>query len=175
MDHKNEHDFVSPPYPPIDPKPNPHYAQILMEDYAGIVSELTAITKYEYQSVVLMNTFPHFAKELSKIGMAEMHHLHILAQLIFKLGGDPRYRAHSNPTMGHLWSGQNVDYQCDFPSLIYENIQGEKQAIENYRRHLCLIQDSSVQKNIRRIILDEEHHIRIFCQALALWQRGALS
>ena len=87
MDHKNEHDFVSPPYPPIDPKPNPHYAQILMEDYAGIVSELTAITKYEYQSVVLMNTFPHFAKELSKIGMAEMHHLHILAQLIFKLGG----------------------------------------------------------------------------------------
>ncbi len=175
MDHKNEHDFVSPPYPPIDPKPNPHYAQILMEDYAGIVSELTAITKYEYQSVVLMNTFPHFAKELSKIGMAEMHHLHILAQLIFKLGGDPRYRAHSNPTMGHFWSGQNVDYQCNFPSLIYENIQGEKQAIENYRRHLCLIQDSSVQKNIRRIILDEEHHIRIFCQALALWQRGALS
>lgn len=87
MDHKNEHDFVSPPYPPIDPKPNPHYAQILMEDYAGIVSELTAITKYEYQSVVLMNTFPHFAKELSRIGMAEMHHLHILAQLIFKLGG----------------------------------------------------------------------------------------
>ena len=49
--------------------------------------QLTAITKYEYQSVVLMNTFPHFAKELSKIGMAEMHHLHILAQLIFKLGG----------------------------------------------------------------------------------------
>ena len=86
--------------------------------FRSIVSELTAITKYEYQSVVLMNTFPHFAKELSRIGMAEMHHLHILAQLIFKLGGDPRYRAHSNPTMGHFWSGQNVDYQCDFPSCI---------------------------------------------------------
>lgn len=175
MEHTKEHNSVLLPYPPIDPKPNSHYAQILMEDYAGIVSELTAITKYEYQSVVLMQSFPDFSKELSKIGMVEMHHLDILAQLIFKLGGDPRYRAHSNPTMGHFWSGQNVDYQCSFPTLIYENIQGEKKAIENYRRHLCLIHDVSVQKNIQRIILDEEQHVRIFCQALALWQRSALS
>ena len=44
MDHKNEHDFVSPPYPPIDPKPNPHYAQIMMEDYAGIAVSYTHLT-----------------------------------------------------------------------------------------------------------------------------------
>lgn len=174
MEHQ-EYAAVPLPYPAIEPVPNLHYARILMEDYAGIAGELTAITTYGYQHVVVAESFPNFSEELSKISIVEMHHLHILAELIQKLGGDPLYRAHSNPTMGHFWSAQNVNYQHSFPDIIVENIKGEKLAIENYKRHLCLIQDASVQKNLCRIIQDEEHHIHLFSKALALWKQGALT
>ena len=83
-----------------------------MEDYTGIVSELTAITKYEYQSVVLMNTFSALCQRLFQDwhGRDASSPYFSAAHLC---GGDPRYRAHSNPTMGHFWSGQNVDYQFE--------------------------------------------------------------
>lgn len=174
MEHSDLHTAASLPYPPIDPKPNPHYARVLMEDYAGVVSELSAVTQYEYQDVVTMHDYPEFAKMMSGVAMVEMRHLHILAQLIEKLGGDPLYRAHSNPTMGHFWSGQNVKYQRALPQMILLNIQGEKMAIENYRRHIRCIDDLSVQRNLQRIILDEEQHIHLFSQALSQWQKGEL-
>lgn len=164
MDHSTSTQAL-PPYPPIHPQKNPYYARLLAEDYAGVQSELTAIAQYLYQSV-LTQTEPALAKTLARIAQDEMHHLQILAKLIHALGGDPQYRARTNPTMGHFWSGQNVCYQTSVPDLLFQDIQGEKAAIEGYRRRIACILDESVRQNLQRILLDEERHLALLTRLL---------
>lgn len=165
MDHSASTQALSA-YPPIHPQENPCYARLLAEDYAGVHSELTAIMQYVYQSVQTQAE-PALSKTLARIAQDEMHHLQILAKLIHALGGDPQYRARTNPTMGHFWSGQNVCYQTSVPDLLFQDIQGEKAAIEGYRRRIACIVDESVRENLQRIILDEERHLALLTR---LWQ-----
>lgn len=165
MDHSTSTQAL-PPYPPITPQKNPCcYARLLAEDYAGVQSELTAITQYLYQSVQTQAE-PALSKTLAHIARDEMHHLQILAKLIRALGGDPQYRARTNPTMGHFWSGQNVCYQTAVADLLFQDIQGEKAAIEGYRRRIACILDESVRQNLQRILLDEERHLALLTRLL---------
>ncbi|NLC53912.1 MAG: peptidoglycan-binding protein, partial [Firmicutes bacterium] len=78
------------PYPePRVVAPNAFYAQLLLEDYAGMVSELTAVHQYLYNHY-------YFEKELSgmvkSIAIVEMKHLELLAETILLLGEAPEYR-----------------------------------------------------------------------------------
>jgi bacterioferritin len=47
--------YASPlPYPEIKVmEPNKYYATLLLEDYAGMISELTAVNQYSYHSFML--------------------------------------------------------------------------------------------------------------------------
>lgn len=81
------------PYPEVRvARPNKEYAYLLLEDYAGMVSELTAVCQYSYHHFVLENENREVADALSCIALVEMHHLEILAETIVMLGVDPRYR-----------------------------------------------------------------------------------
>ncbi len=155
--------------------PNPQYAQLLMEAYAGVQSELTAITQYEYQHLVLFPKYPSFTRQIQRIAREEMQHLHILGSLIEALGGDAQYRARTNPTMGHYWSAQNVKYLRSMPQMLLMDIQQEKAAIETYRALQRAIHEPVIQQALHCIMLEEEQHIQILSQAIAQWQKGQLN
>ena len=80
------------PYPPIVvAKPNKHYAEIIQVNFAGAVSEFSAISQYINHHFRTENQYPEISKTLEHIAIVEMYHLEILGKLIIKLGGNPGY------------------------------------------------------------------------------------
>lgn len=141
---------------------NKEYADILMKDYAGFVSELTAINQYFYHDVVLAKDYPDIAIMLKNIAIVEMNHLEVLAQLIILLGGEPKYISDDV-----FWNGDFVYYGNNVIDRLNNDLQAEQDAIENYEAHIKLIDDPYIKNILRRIVLDEEVHISLFNKAIA--------
>lgn len=155
------------PYPEVQvATPNPYWAQLLLEDYAGPKSELSAINQYVYHHVVLAPDFEEIANLLECIALVEMHHLEILAETILKLGVDPRYRTIEGNSREQYWNASFVYYGTSLCDRLTSDLAGEWAAVANYRKHQQVINDPYVQNILERIILDELHHIVLFNQMI---------
>lgn len=155
---------VDLPYPqPMIEMPNIHYANILLKDYAGAVSEFTAISLYIYQHFVSEGQYNRYAELIGGISVVEMKHLELLAETIKLEGIKPMYMDNACPP-GRPWSPIYVNYYANIQKMLLEDIKSEQKAIENYRYHLTLIQDEHIRELIERIILDEELHLKLFAQ-----------
>ncbi len=153
------------PYPELRVLcPNPYYVNLLLEDYTGTVSEMTAINQYLYHYF----TFHHL-KDLAEleecISIVEMKHMELLAQTIILLGGDPQF--HTLTNIPSYWSATYVYYGDDVCDKLAADIAAELQAIDQYRFHQKLIADPNIQQLLERIIMDEEHHVKLFREASA--------
>ena len=148
------------PYPPIqvDVK-NLYYASLLTNDYAGVISEMSAVTVYVFQSLITSNK--NIADTIRCISRVEMRHLGFIGELIELLGGKPRYAVQSG-CKSSFWNAQFISYEANPKYFLKENIASEKAAINNYSIRINQINDKSVQAVLGRIILDEENRIRIF-------------
>jgi len=144
---------------------NPHYAKLLMEDYAGKVSELSAINQYIYHHLVLEPEYKEVADLLSCVAIVEMHHLEILGETILLLGERPRYKTTDRNERERYWDASFVFYGTALCDMLAADIAAEWAAVANYRRHQQMINDPFVKQILERIILDELHHIRLFHQA----------
>lgn len=163
----NKHNCSAPsPYPEIKVTcPNLFYAQLLLEDYAGVVSEMTAITQYLHHHVTLERVNEEVSELEECISMVEMHHLEMLAETISMLGGNPQYKMVKD-NQDIYWNGSYVYYGQDICDRLSADIEGEKAAIEQYKRHYEQIADPCIRNLIKRIIEDEEYHIRLLSQVL---------
>ncbi|MFA5602555.1 MAG: manganese catalase family protein [Bacilli bacterium] len=151
-------------YPPIKVQSkNKYYAEILMNDYAGIVSEMSAINQYLY-AYFISDTNKEIAELFENISITEMLHLEILAKLITLLGEKPVYRGGYNTN--NYWSGKYIFYKDNIKNQLEYSIETEKKAIQNYLNDINLIKDRYIQDVLKRIILDEEVHIKLFEQSL---------
>ena len=181
MDNLCKNVDIDQPFPPVAVEgPNSRYADILAKLYAGYDGELTATANYIYQNIILEEENDSAAKLLECIAKNEMRHFHILGELIYLLGSDPKLYAPDqssiHPRNGRRsnrmfmnnnyrtvwWTGENLPYIRDFIPMIRENIIMERTAIANYNAALNLISDQYIQALIRRIILNEQRHIEIF-------------
>lgn len=148
------------PYPEVRTEgKNTAYAAILTEDLAGQVSETTAIMQYIYQHVICRNE--KISTAMSCIANVEMRHYEIISELIFDFGGNPKIAAQNGCSL-RFWNGQMVDYATDPKCFLKNNIVAETAAIAGYTKNISQICDSYVRAILERIILDEQHHIRIF-------------
>ena len=151
---------VNLPYPELKvEKENKLYAAYLLEDYAGLASELTSITQYSFQNFCKFLELPNLSQTLENIAKVEMKHLEILGKLIFLLGETPKYYANNSK----FWTSKVVDYNLDIKKMLASDIILEKQAIANYQKHITLINDKYIKNILKRIILDEERHLECFC------------
>ena len=154
------------PYPgPRVIGPNPYYASLLLEDYTGTVSEMTAINQYLYHYFTL-HRLEDLAEMIECISIVEMKHMELLAETILLLGGDPQFRTLTN-NIPCYWSATYVYYGIDVCDKLAADITAELQAIEQYRLHQGLIPDPNIQQLLERIIMDEEQHVILFQEALA--------
>lgn len=164
--HKRPGFSDSSPYPEIKVLgPNRHYAELLMDDYAGVVSEFTAINQYLYHYFFFKDVDKSLGELLENVSITEMLHMEILAELIKKLGGNPLIRG-SYSTSGCFWSGEYIYYGSYLCEQLKADLDAEYKAIEGYQRHIRAIADPYIQAILRRIILDEQVHIRLFNEAL---------
>lgn len=154
------------PYPTIKVlKPNLQYAELLMDDNAGVVSEFTAIAQYLYHHYYFDEIDKELGTMLEDISIVEMYHMDLLSKTIILLGGDPQIRG-SYSTQGQYWDGEFVYYGTELCQRLQKDLESEYQAIDQYRAHIRLIDDMCVKELLERIILDEQVHIKLFEKAL---------
>ena len=144
------------------PEPNFTYAMWLYEAYAGTDSELSAITTYLYQAVILDR--PEFDALLRPIAYEEMQHLEKLALALRHLGVDPRY---GSLRSGHWvdWRSRFINYTSELCALLDLNIEDEAKAHRDYLELAQKIPIPEIQCILTEIAADEERHHYLFCQA----------
>lgn len=152
------------PEPKVE-RQNIQYGNILLKDYAGEVSEFTAIALYIYQDFVSENRYKDYAKLVESIAIVEMKHLELIGETILLEGIKPMYVDGVYPS-GRLWTPMYVNYNTNILDMLCADIDSEKKAIANYNYHLVIIKDKYIRKLIERIILDEELHLKLFKEML---------
>ena len=158
--------MVELPYPPIQvEEKNQVYANLLSNDYCGSVSELSAITQYINNENRLSGEKCFIAKTILGIAMAEMIHLQKLGELIFLLGGNVDFTAKMRNGCSKMWTPQYLTIPENPREMLIADIASEKDAIQQYKKHIRIISDNAVNAVLTRIIWDEEYHI-IMLQAL---------
>ena len=154
------------PYPPLEVNgPNHQIVRMLAFDLASDKSEMTSVTQYMYQGWALDRAFAGIARTLERLAKVEMRHMQILGKLIRMLGGDPRYAAlrRGRPV---YWNGGMVSYSRSPKPMLLDSFHLEEAAIETYRRQIAVVPDEGVSITLKRIVLDEEVHVRLFEQYL---------
>lgn len=169
--HTNRWCALPAPYPePKVVRPNHYYAMLLLEDYAGVGGEMTAINQYFYHHLTF-EQYEDLAELEECISIIEMHHLELLGETIKLLGVAPEYRTltHNKPK---YWDASYVYYGTNVCDRLAADIAAEKGAIVQYRQHQQLIEDPNIKALLERIIMDEEHHLKLFNEAVARYCPG---
>lgn len=169
-EHRNRYS-LSEPYPEIRvANRNLFYAKLLLDDFASSGSELNAILQYLYHHFRFAHgNLKDIADLTEGIAIVEMHHMEMLGELILKLGGNPCYHSFQNDN-GQYYSGTYVYYGQSVMDMLSADIESERGAIEQYRKHVEQIQDPYVQAVLKRIIKDEEYHLSLFKEAYQRYQ-----
>lgn len=155
------------PYPPVQVENGcKEYAYAMLSNIGSDNSEMSAISLYFYNSVILNPDYAEFAQCFHKVSIVEMHHLNIFATLAHQMGLDPRLWNVSNHHRRY-WTPAYNRYPRQIQEVIENAIQGEMAAIQKYTRQAGMIKDANIVENLNRIILDERHHIEIFNAMLA--------
>ncbi len=142
------------PYPELSGKITNDELIQLYDLYAGRFSELTAVTTYSYQSVIVNDC--KIASVFKRIAMTEMVHLNKLAKAIFFFGGAPVYAGKYN-----YFSGSYTDYESDLKQMILNDVQTERQSIYEYKQLITRTQNQSLCELLSRIAMDEELHLNL--------------
>lgn len=152
--------MVDLPYPPIQAREkNQEYACLLSFDYCGAVSEMSAITQYINNENRMSGEQCPLARSILGIAMAEMMHLQKLGELMHLLGGSIDFCARQPRGGTQMWTPAFLSISDHVGKMLYADIQSEKDAIDQYRMHIRMINDDCVNAVLMRIIKDEEYHI----------------
>jgi Mn-containing catalase len=143
-------------------EPNFTYAMWLYEAYAGKDSELSAITTYLYQAVILDK--PEFDALLRPIIYDGMNHLDHLGKALRHLGFDPRYQSFNK---GHWvdWRASYLNYATDICSMLELNIKDKAIAHQHYLDLAHKIPIPEIQQILIQMAADEERHCQCFAEA----------
>ena len=149
---------VDLPYPDvIITHKNTHNAQFISGAYAGRGSEMTAISQYTFHHFY-NGEYPAVFNAYKYITYVETIHLRLLGGLIQQLGLIPKF---VNYETGMYWNGSYPNYSTNLKAILAADLQGEHDAVAHYKRLIDLIPNESITSLFRRIILDEEMHIKI--------------
>lgn len=154
---------INEPYPSINGlKENLSLAYKIKKSYSSKHSEFSCISKYLFQELALDENLKEIKHALNAIAMVEMKHFQILGEILVKLGLSPTFTYINKLDNETYWQSDLVDYNLDLMELLKNNIKDEEIAIKNYKDIIKYANDEIIADIINRIILDEEHHIKIF-------------
>jgi bacterioferritin len=149
------------PYPvPVNLAPNAEEAALLSLAYAGVNSEMTALSQYVTHHIFSSGSNPDISHDILQIGIIEMFHLDMLGSCIKQLGGTvDLISRYGKPA---YWTTKNIKYSTDLVSKLRTDIQSENDCIEGYRRIIGKLKNQALIDLLARIIGDEELHITLF-------------
>lgn len=159
------HCTVHKPYPEIKPaKKDPAFASLLLVPYAGSGGEISSVLSYLYGSTVLDKSKNQTLSDVLRcISGVEMHHMNMLAELIFLLGGDPKYVVAQGR---RPFTTANMHYSENPAQILKSAIAGEESAIYVYEQLQKATEDENIIAVLGRILEDERLHLDIFRELL---------
>jgi len=126
------------PYPQVRvEKQNIEYAKLLLENYAGDVSEETAIHLYMYQNMITSDETKEYAKIIEQIGIVEMRHLSLLGKTIKLLGLKPVYGTLYSENYIKPWNSSNVNYATNIKEML--KLKNKYKIVKILRSNLKII------------------------------------
>lgn len=147
---------------------NERYARIIRNSFAGRESALTAMMTYLYQAIRFGDCADDLRETLWGISVCKMYHMRLLGELLMSLGGDPKYFycAPPNASSGTWWSAQPaiITYSKNLGDALKSSIEAEKACIEEHQSALNYVDDEGVCALLKRIVLDEEYHLKILSE-----------
>ena len=81
--------------------------------------------------------------------------------MICLLGGKVSFAFMQNNGRRKMWTPEYLTLPDTVQKMILTDIESEKAAIHQYKMHIKMIQDSSINALLERIIQDEEYHIML--------------
>lgn len=147
------------PYPEYRGQADVRSADIISPAYAGLESELTAISQYIYHSIRFEGAGDaEHAEDLEQIAIAEMHHFKLLGKTLLALGVDPVLSVRP-PRRCNWFNTSSISYSYDPVSMILDDMRGERDAIAMYEGMIRRLTNPDVAALIRRIVMDEREHL----------------
>lgn len=158
--------FIDLPYPPLRvTEQNPAFARKLFPLYAGASGELTAVSQYIYQSIVISDVNPVLSDALECIAITEMKHFSMLGRLILMLGANPKlWSPPPHKRRPCAWCSTHLEYLQDPRQFLKDNVRTEEEAARAYSAAADDISDPFVKAVLTRIAQDELHHADLFRQ-----------
>ena len=143
------------PYPKITESDlNRYDTQMILRLYAD---ELVGIHDYIYYSIVFAETNPELSDIFDCISIAEMKHFKLYAKLLYLSGINPGYKS-LLPYLkkaGHGICGTSVS------DVLEHLLNAEQSSASNTRLVLSQANDASAVRVLKRIVTDEDHHVKI--------------
>lgn len=154
------------PYPPVDAgERNARYAEMILSNVGGAVSEMTAAALYFYDALAAAD-LPEVAEVFRRISVVEMRHLDIFGTLARQLGADPRLWC-GPAGRRSWWTPRCISYAPKLAPLLRAAIRSETAAIQKYETQRRVIRNPNVAANLERILQDERLHLDAF---RCLWE-----
>ncbi|HAN09167.1 MAG TPA: hypothetical protein DCP90_00965 [Clostridiales bacterium] len=138
---------------------NKDYADMLMNIYAGEVSEFTLTMQYMYHHNFYKDVNNELAEDVAEIHADDMEHMHILADLIVDLGGDPEYKYSNHKS--EYWSAKLVNYKKNICDMLKADMSLKKAGIEGYTKLIAMIDDTRIKTILNSILKAEIMHYNI--------------
>lgn len=155
---------VNKPYPKVEVEaPNETYGLMILDNVGGMNSETSAICQYIYNHAIAGEDFNDLKQTFLNISMVEMHHLDIFMELSLKLEMNPRWWTCLDDQCCY-WSPSYLNYPNQVSEVLQNAIDNEYQAINKYMYQASIIKDPHIVDILKRIIEDEELHIKILKQ-----------
>lgn len=139
------------------------FANVLMEHYAGIDSELSSAIQYFNQRSNISNRYVR--ELLGVIAAEELGHMELIAVAINKLGGPPLTLVNAK---GNPWGITHIDQSLDVIDMLQMDIQAETRVSRLYLQHLEMTNDLNMKKMIKFLISRGEVHKHLLKKAQKL-------
>jgi len=160
-------------------RPDPRFANLLLEQFGGPHGELKAAMQYFTQSVACNN--PQIRDMLQDIAAEELSHFEMVGEAIAMLLGPTDKISRDFPaihmallggggvltnSMGAPWTGAYIETTGDLYADLCSNSTAELRAKLIYERLLQQTDDAGVKDMIRFLLSREESHNFSFMQAI---------
>ena len=157
---------------------NPHFAQLLLEQFGGATGELSAALQYWVQSFHVEN--PGIKDMLQDIAIEEFGHLEMVGKMIeahtknvdqtevykstlFALRG---MGPHFLDSQGNAWTASYLNEGGDVVRDLRANIAAEAGARQTYEDLIKLATDEGSKKTLVHLLTREISHTQMFMKAL---------
>ncbi|MBQ3116688.1 MAG: manganese catalase family protein [Clostridia bacterium] len=158
---------VQLPYPSVESfSPDYKSACVIAPSYCGIHGELDAILQYVYHGFYFNKIGDkQTADVMIGIAMCEMQHFEMLGSALLKLGIDPTFTKQPCIRSG-AYNTSYISYSKSPVKMLIDDITGEMVAISEYEKTCERLQNEEVGALIKRIILDEQLHVKVLKERL---------